>query len=497
MGFGAEVDGGGIEQPRHLAARKLQDDAALAGVDRDPLVLEQRLLEVRRQRPPGAERRDAADEVAGQALRVARVGELRLLRAGGAGQLLQRQLAVARHQREHGVAAGLDDERLREPLERQAERRGSELRALLEALVGVDVERHAPLAQVPHAARRSHRAIEAEPTPARRLSCGTCDEPYAKGAAAGGALAALAGVTLLLLAAATPSSDFPFLPSPAQPVAPVVKVAGESADPAPSGPGFLFTAVAQRRASRLESLAAVPARRPRGARAGRALIPPGGTPEEQDKVDRAAMTDSQRTAAAVAERALGKPVSRSPRAACASTTPPCPAARRPARGPQSGDVITAVDGTPRKTLAQLRQPRDAEAGPIVTISYTARRQAADAKVRLRASPDEPGRAILGIGGSDDLDITLAVPVTYSIGDVEGPSAGLAFALEVYSALTGRKPAAAAAWPSRARSRSAARSCPSAAPSRRRSARRESGAEVFLVPTQNLAEAREARRSRSR
>ena len=39
---------------------------------------------------------------------------------------------------------------------------------------------------------------------------------FAKGAAAGGALAVLAGITLALLAAATPSGDFLFLPSPAQ-----------------------------------------------------------------------------------------------------------------------------------------------------------------------------------------------------------------------------------------------------------------------------------------
>ena len=119
---------------------------------------------------------------------------------------------------------------------------------------------------------------------------------FVKGAAAGGALAVLAAITLALLAAATPSGDFLFLPSPAQPVGPVVKVAGEAADGPPSGPGFLFTAVTQRRASRLESW--IPFLRDDHAELvpGHALIPPGGTPEEQDKVDRAAMTDSQRTA---------------------------------------------------------------------------------------------------------------------------------------------------------------------------------------------------------
>ena len=131
---------------------------------------------------------------------------------------------------------------------------------------------------------------------------------FVKGAAAGGALAVLAAITLALLAAATPSDDFLFLPSPAQPVAPVVKVAGEPPDPPRSGPGFLFTAVTQRRASRLESW--LPFLRDDHSELvpGHALIPPGGTPEEQDRVDRVAMTDSQRTAAAVAEKALGRDV---------------------------------------------------------------------------------------------------------------------------------------------------------------------------------------------
>src|SRR5437763_7575455 len=126
---------------------------------------------------------------------------------------------------------------------------------------------------------------------------------YSKDAYSVGALALLAVVTVTLLASATPSDDFLFIPSPAQPTAPVVKVAGEAPDPAPNGPGFLFTAVAQRRASRLEAW--LPFVRQAHAELVpiSALIPPGGTPEEEDKVDRTAMTDSQRTAAAVAEKA--------------------------------------------------------------------------------------------------------------------------------------------------------------------------------------------------
>jgi PDZ domain-containing protein len=315
---------------------------------------------------------------------------------------------------------------------------------------------------------------------------------FAKGAAAGGALAVLAGVTITLLAAATPSDDYLFLPSPAQPTAPVVKVAGETPDPNPKGPGFLFTAVAQRRASRLESW--VPFLREDHAELIpiSALVPPGGTPQEQDQVDRAAMTDSQRTAAAVAEKALGKPVKITTRGVRIDDTAVPGGSPARSAGLQSGDVITAVDGTPVTTLAQLRQLLGRrKAGDVATIAYLRAGKPQTANVTLRASPDagQQGRPILGIGGSDDMDITLPIPVTYSIGDVEGPSAGLAFALEVYSSLTGRKLPHDRRVAVTGALDIDGNVLPIGGAEQKAIGAAESGAEVFLVPTENLAEAR--------
>ncbi len=314
--------------------------------------------------------------------------------------------------------------------------------------------------------------------------------PFVKGAAAGGALAVLAAITLALLAAATPSGDFLFLPSPAQPVGPVVTVAGEPADAAAGGPGFLFTAVTQRRASRLESW--LPFLRDDHAEIvpGHALIPPGGTPEEQDKADRAAMTDSQRTAAAVAERALGRDVEITTRGIRVDDTAVPGGSPARAAGLTSGDVITAVDGTPVKTLVELRnQLARSKPGDTVTIAYTRDGKQRTTEAKLRASPDEPGRVILGIGGSDDLDIELSVPVTYSIGDVEGPSAGLAFALEVYSALTGGKLANGHRVAVTGALEIGGEVLPIGGAEQKAIGAAMAGADVFLVPTENLAEAR--------
>jgi PDZ domain-containing protein len=77
-------------------------------------------------------------------------------------------------------------------------------------------------------------------------------------------------------------------------------------------------------------------------------------------------------------------------------------------------------------------------GAVLTVRYLRDGKPQQADVTTVASPygDATTNAVMGITAEDSLDITLPIPVTYSIGDVEGPSAGLAFALEVYSALSG-------------------------------------------------------------
>ena len=127
----------------------------------------------------------------------------------------------------------------------------------------------------------------------------------------------------------------------------------------------------------------------------------------------------------------------------------------------------------------------------MTLSYLRSGKPSTTKATLRASPDagQGGRPILGIGASDDVDITLPVPVTYSIGDVEGPSAGLAFALEVYSALTGRKLAHDRRVAVTGAIDIDGNVLPIGGAEQKAIGAARSGAEVFLVPTANLADAR--------
>ena len=82
-----------------------------------------------------------------------------------------------------------------------------------------------------------------------------------------------------------------------------------------------------------------------------------------------------------------------------------------------------------------------------------------------------------------------MPVTYSIGDVEGPSAGLAFALEVYSALTGRKLANGRRVAVTGALEIGGEVEPIGGAEQKAIGAAKSGAEIFLVPTENLADAR--------
>ncbi len=57
-------------------------------------------------------------------------------------------------------------------------------------------------------------------------------------------------------------------------------------------------------------------------------------------------------------------------------------------------------------------------------------------IRLISSPSAPGRALLGIEGEDEAPtVKLPIKVTIDTGNLGGPSAGLAFALEIYDSLT--------------------------------------------------------------
>jgi PDZ domain-containing protein len=233
------------------------------------------------------------------------------------------------------------------------------------------------------------------------------------------------GLLLLVTAAvlwAVPSREYIFLPDRAHPVAPLVKVAGGH-DPKGAG-GIYFVDVIVRKASLLERLFG-------GLHDGAALYPasaivPHGVSEvKQKQLDQDEMRLSQQTAAAVAFDTLGPrvPVSASG-ALIASVEKGFPAAGKLKRG----DVIVTVDG------ARVRSPEEVTLAmrgksPGARVTFTVHRGGKTRTVALRTVPAGHGsqRGIVGI-------LLNQAGVSFDANGVGGPSAGLAFALEILEQL---------------------------------------------------------------
>jgi PDZ domain-containing protein len=239
---------------------------------------------------------------------------------------------------------------------------------------------------------------------------------------AGLVLVAIVGALLIL-----PSNDYIFLPDEAHPVAPLVHVPGGHD---PTVGGIYYVDILLRKAKLWEKVLG-------GGHEGAdlypasAVLPPGGGEAERQKIDIEDMQNSQHVAAAVALRAAGKPVVTTPIGAKVDQL----VSHTPAVGKlEPDDVITAIDGVPIKTRADvIAAMAQHKAGD--TVAFAIRRGTASRVVKIKTIPEpKTGRAIVGISLENAVDIHLPVDVTINAGDVGGPSAGLAFALDILQEL---------------------------------------------------------------
>lgn len=245
----------------------------------------------------------------------------------------------------------------------------------------------------------------------------------------------VAGLVLALVAVGVtwflPSDSFLLLPDEAKPLASQVSVAGEK----PHEPGGIYYVdVIVRQASLLEEL--VSAARPDGADLvpEHALVPPGSSLEQRREQNRRQMDRSEQVAAAVALRELGYDVTAEPEGALVAAV----AAGAPADGKvEPTDVIVGVDGEPVRTPDDLRRLiAEHKPGETVRLRIRAGGATREAEVGTIASPDEPDRPIIGVQVEQSAKIDLPVDVDIDLGGVGGPSAGLAFALDVVEELRG-------------------------------------------------------------
>jgi PDZ domain-containing protein len=239
---------------------------------------------------------------------------------------------------------------------------------------------------------------------------------------------------LLLVTAAVlwivPSDRYLFLPDKAHPVAPLVTVQGGK-DPAGPG-GIYYDAVIVRRAKLFEKFFP-------WVHSGASLIPaaainPPGVSDSQRRVeDLSEMARSQDVAAAVALKYLGYDVKVGSTGALVSDVlSGSPAAKA---GIQPTEVIVGVDGKPVRLTTDLRRLM-ASRGPGDTVRLAVRNSKGirEVAVKTAADPHDPKRAVLGIFVLQATQAKLPIPVKIDAGSIGGPSAGLAFALDVLEEL---------------------------------------------------------------
>ena len=243
---------------------------------------------------------------------------------------------------------------------------------------------------------------------------------------------AAAGLVLLGIAAALfvmPSNDYILLPDHARSVAPLVDVQGEK--PSKDGGGIYFVAVDVRKASLLERL--IPSIHDGATLVpGDELVPPGVSESQRRQGELRAMTRSQQIAAAVALRQLGYKVRTEGVGVLVSGF----VTGSPAIGKlQPGDVIVGVDGKPvgnRADLLELVQAH--KPGDELRVSVRRGSDRKTLKIKTTSDPRDPKRAVLGVFVDPAVTVKLPLDVKIDLGNVGGPSAGLAFALDVYEEL---------------------------------------------------------------
>jgi len=228
-----------------------------------------------------------------------------------------------------------------------------------------------------------------------------------------------------------PSDSYLLLPDRAKPLEQKVKVQGEK----DTGPGGIyFVDVIVRKATLLEEL--VSGLRPDGADLvpAEALVPPGSSFTERRRQNLRQMDRSEEVAAAVALRELGYKVDAKPEGALVvAVAPDAPAAGKL----EPTEVIVAVDGSPVRTPDDLRRLiAKHEPGDTVRLRVRAGGATRVVEVGTIESLEEPDRPIVGIQVEQFADIKLPISVEIDLGGVGGPSAGLAFALDVVEELRG-------------------------------------------------------------
>jgi len=281
-----------------------------------------------------------------------------------------------------------------------------------------------------------------------------------------------------------PSDHYLVLPDRARPADPLVSVPGEKEGESSAG-GIYMVDVLVRKASLLER--AFP-----GIAEGSSLVPaeqvnPVGVSDEQRRQSSLnEMSRSQQIAAAVALRSLGRKVTIEPNGVEVTLVQP----DFPAEGKlEIGDVIVRANGSETRTREELlRVMRGVEPGKEVRLVVDRGDTRKEVTVGTRADPEDPKRAVFGVQIEQSANIELPVAVKIEAENIGGPSAGLAFALDIVDEL-GRDLDRGKTVVATGAIRLDGQVDPIGGIQQKTIGARQAGADLFLVPDANAAEAR--------
>lgn len=302
-------------------------------------------------------------------------------------------------------------------------------------------------------------------------------------------------VSAVIGAAVVPVPYVALSPGSARPVAEHVLVEGAPSYPPESS--VAFTTVSLGSTSLLEALAGwldddvdvLPERVVRGGRSA----------DESRRYNAVLMDTSIQVSIAVALQRLGYEVDiRTTGAVVRQILEGSPAAARL----ELDDVIVAVDGHPVDQpgeVGTLLQAGGPGAEHVLVVERPAgSEERVEVTLSTMAAADDPERAIIGISAEDRIAaFDFPVDVTIDAGRVGGPSAGLAFTLAVLDVLTPGELTGGTRVAVTGTMDLTGRVGPVGGGAQKGIAVRDAGYEVFLVPSDELEEVREATGDRVR
>ena len=283
-----------------------------------------------------------------------------------------------------------------------------------------------------------------------------------------------------------PSDHYIVLPDRARPTDPLVSVPGE--DMGEGRSGIYMVDVRIGRANLLERIYP-------GIHEGAALLPeqvlnPAGVSDTQRRRSSLnAMSRSQLVAITVALEELGRDVTVSHAGVEVTLVVP----GSPADGVlQVGDVIVEANGEEVGTTDELQAAfEDIEPGESIELTVEREDKPTELVVGTRAAEDDPERAVMGVQVENAEEFEFPLDVEIDAGGIGGPSAGLAFALDIVDELgdedlsRGRTVVATGELDLDGNVHAIG------GVKQKAIGARDAGADIFLVPDDNFEEARDA------